>query len=240
MNKPLKYALFGLGGIILLLIAIVAVVAATFDPNDYKPLIVKLVQEKKQRTLNIQGDIELAFWPKIGADLGKITLSERNSEEQFASVDGLKVSLALLPLLKKELVVDTIYVDGPYAYGARDDVARVAGNYGLLVAAGAPMSAGAVPPGTVRVIVARTRASVPDCPNWERPAQPSIDHVSMPNFGCGVNGALAAMVANPQDLVHGREGSGVGDNRTAVKAVDSYRKAAPTGTSGAAASWYAR
>ena len=127
---------------------------------------------------------------------------------------------------------DTIYVDGPYAYGARDDVARVAGNYGLLVAAGAPMSAGAVPPGTVRVIVARTRASVPDCPNWERPAQPSIDHVSMPNFGCGVNGALAAMVANPQDLVHGREGSGVGDNRTAVKAVDSYRKAAPTGTSG--------
>lgn len=127
---------------------------------------------------------------------------------------------------------DTIYVDGPYAYGARDDVARVAGNYGLLVAAGAPMSAGAVPPGTVRVIVARTRASVPDCPNWERPAQPSIDHVSMPNFGCGVNGALAAMVANPQDLVHGREGSGVGDNRTAVKAVDSYRKAAPTGQSG--------
>lgn len=115
MNKPLKYALFGLGGIILLLIAIVAIVAATFDPNDYKPLIVKLVQEKKQRTLDIQGDIELAFWPKIGADLGKITLSERNSKEQFASVDGLKVSLALMPLLKKQLVVDTIYVDGARA-----------------------------------------------------------------------------------------------------------------------------
>lgn len=127
---------------------------------------------------------------------------------------------------------DTIYVDGPYAYGARDDVARVAGNYGLMVAAGAPMSAGAVPPGMVRVVVARTRATVPNCPNWARPSQPSFDHMSMPNYGCGVNGALAAMVANPQDLVHGREGSGVGDNRTAVKAVDSYRKAAPTGQEG--------
>ena len=115
MKKPLKYALFGLGGVILLLIAIVAVVAATFDPNDYKPLIVKLVQEKKQRTLNIEGDIKLAFWPKIGANLGKITLSEHNSDKQFAAVDGLKVSLALLPLLKKELVVDTIYVDGARA-----------------------------------------------------------------------------------------------------------------------------
>ena len=51
----------------------------------------------------------------------------------------------------------------------------------------------------------------------------------MSNFGCAVNGNLAAMVANPQDLVHGREGSGVGDNRTAVKAIDTYRKAAPTG-----------
>ena len=115
MNKILKYALFGIGGIVLLLAIIVAVVAATFNPNDYKPLVVKLVQEKKQRTLNIEGDIKLAFWPKIGADLGKISLSEHQSDKEFASVDGLKVSLALLPLLKKQLVVDTVYVDGARA-----------------------------------------------------------------------------------------------------------------------------
>lgn len=115
MNKILKYALFGIGGIVLLLAIVVAVVAATFNPNDYKPLVVKLVQEKKQRTLNIEGDIKLAFWPKIGADLGKISLSEHQSDKEFASVDGLKVSLALLPLLKKQLVVDTVYVDGARA-----------------------------------------------------------------------------------------------------------------------------
>jgi len=127
---------------------------------------------------------------------------------------------------------DSIYVDGPFAGAARADVARVAGNYGLMVAASAPVTAGAVPPGMVRVIVSRTRASVPGCPNWSVPAQPNYNNRTMSNFGCSVNGNLAAMVANPEDLIHGREGSGLGDTRTAVKAVDTYRKAEPTGTKG--------
>ncbi len=112
MKNLLKYSMFGIGGIIVLLIAVVAMVAATFNPNDYKPYIIKMVQEKKQRTLHIDGDIKLSFWPKIGADLGKISLSEHNDPTQFAAMNSAKVSLALIPLLKKELVVDTIYVDG--------------------------------------------------------------------------------------------------------------------------------
>ena len=115
MNKFLKFSLIGLGGLAVLLVVIVAVVAATFNPNDYKPLVVKLVQEKKQRTLHIDGDIKLAFWPKIGTDLGRISLSEHKGDKEFAAVEGLKVSLALLPLLRKQLVVDTIYVDGARA-----------------------------------------------------------------------------------------------------------------------------
>ena len=112
MNKYLKSALFGLGGLILVLAIIVGVVVATFDPNDYTPLILKLVQDQQQRTLNNEGDIKLAFWPKLGANLGRISLSEHQNDKLFASVEGLKVSLALLPLLRNELVVDTIYIDG--------------------------------------------------------------------------------------------------------------------------------
>ncbi|PPC96881.1 AsmA family protein [Methylotenera mobilis] len=115
MKKILKYGLIGLAGIVALLVLAVAIISATFNPNDYKPLIIKLVQEKKQRTLTIEGDIKLAFWPKIGADLGKVSISEHKSEQTFASIQGAKVSLALLPLLKKELVVDTIYIDGAQA-----------------------------------------------------------------------------------------------------------------------------
>ncbi len=115
MKKLLKYSALGFGGIILLLLIVVAFIAVTFNPNDYKPQIVKLVQEKKQRTLHIDGDIKLSFWPKIGANLGKVSLSEHNSPTEFAAIDSAKVSLALLPLLKKELVVDTVYIDGAKA-----------------------------------------------------------------------------------------------------------------------------
>jgi pilus assembly protein CpaD len=125
---------------------------------------------------------------------------------------------------------DSIYVDAGYAGAARADVARVAGRYGLLLSDGAPVTAGPVAPGTVRVVVSRTRASVPNCPNWGQPSERTLDNAQLSNFGCSVNSNLAAMVANPEDLVHGREGGSVVDSRTGTKAVDSYRKKAPTGT----------
>ena len=127
---------------------------------------------------------------------------------------------------------DRIFVDGPNAYEAKADVARVAGQYGMLVSSGSPVTEGAIQPGTVRVVVSRTRASVPGCPNWSVPSQPNLENATSSNFGCSVNGNLAAMIANPEDLVYGREGSGVVDSVTATKAVESYRKAAPTGEKG--------
>lgn len=127
---------------------------------------------------------------------------------------------------------DSIYVDGGYADQARAQIAEVAGNYGLLVLAAAPVTSGLVPDGSVRVVVTRTRAEVAGCPNWSRRSQPDFENRSMSNFGCAVNSNMAAMVANPEDLFHGREGSGVGDTITATKAVDYYRKAKPTGTEG--------
>ncbi|MHB9119811.1 MAG: AsmA family protein, partial [Burkholderiales bacterium] len=109
MNKTLKYGLIPLIAILVAFLALVALVAATFNPNDYKPLIVKLVQEKKQRTLKLEGDINLTYFPRIGADLGKLALSEHGSDKEFAAVDSARVSLAVLPLLKKQqLVVDRI------------------------------------------------------------------------------------------------------------------------------------
>lgn len=127
---------------------------------------------------------------------------------------------------------DVIYVDGPMADSARSDVAALAGRYGLLLADGAPVTTGAVPQGSVRVIVGRATAAVPNCPNWSRPASPNFQNLSGPNFGCSVNGAYAAMIANPNDLVYGREGSGVADARTSARAVEYYRDQAPTATEG--------
>ena len=115
MSKLIKYALYGIFGIIVLVLMVAGYFAATFNPNDYKSEIIKLVKDKKERNLHIDGDIKLTYWPKIGADLGKLSLSEHQSDTEFASVNSVKVSLAVMPLLKKELVVDTVYVDGAKA-----------------------------------------------------------------------------------------------------------------------------
>jgi pilus assembly protein CpaD len=127
---------------------------------------------------------------------------------------------------------DTVYVDGAYAPAARDQVAVVAGQYGMMVQPGAPVTTGEIQPGTVRVVVSRRRAEVPGCPNWSYPSQPNFENRTMANFGCGVNSNLAAMVADPVDLVHGREGGSVIDAATAAKAVQYYRAAPPTGSKG--------
>jgi AsmA protein len=112
MPKIAKYIAIAIAALIGVLLIVIGIVAATFNPNDYKPLIIKLVQEKKERTLDIPGEIKLTFFPKIGADLGKVSLSEHKSSAEFASVNSAKVSLALWPLLSKHLVVDRIAIDG--------------------------------------------------------------------------------------------------------------------------------
>ena len=127
---------------------------------------------------------------------------------------------------------DAIFVDGSYADAARSDVARVASRYGMLVSNGSPIVQGMVAQGSVRVVVSRTRASVPNCPNWSVKSQPNFANHSMSNFGCGVNANLAAMIADPNDLIWGREGTGIGDADTASRAIRSYRNAKPTGENG--------
>jgi len=127
---------------------------------------------------------------------------------------------------------DRIYVDGSSAPSARGDVARVAGKYGMMVSDGAPVTQGAVAPDVVRVVVRRNRADVPGCPNWSQPAQPNFNNRTMSNYGCGVNSNIAAMVANPEDLIHGREGNPYVDANAATRGVGVYYSTQPTGKSG--------
>jgi pilus assembly protein CpaD len=127
---------------------------------------------------------------------------------------------------------DVISLDGADTASARSDVARIAGRYGLLISeGGAPVTAGAVPPGAVRVVVSRTRASVPGCPNWSQPSGPNYNNELLSGFGCAVNGNLAAMVANPADLISGRESSGT-DASAGTRAIQSLRTRAQTGEGG--------
>jgi pilus assembly protein CpaD len=125
---------------------------------------------------------------------------------------------------------DRVFVDEPYGPGpATSDVARVAAEFGLLLNEGAPVTAGGVQPGNVRVVVSRSTASVPGCPFADNGRGPSSTSA---NYGCAVNSNFAAMVADPQDLVLGQAGSVSVDGTVATKAIKVYRETPPTGTKG--------
>lgn len=112
MNKFLKYSLLGMAALVGIAVAGVAYLALTFNPNDYKARIIQAVKDSKQRNLRLDGDIKLSFYPNIGASLSKVSLSEFRSDKEFAAIESARVSLALLPLLRKQVVVNEVAVSG--------------------------------------------------------------------------------------------------------------------------------
>jgi AsmA protein len=112
MKKILKYSLLGMVIVLVLLAGVVSYFMATFNPNEYKPQIIQAVKDKQQRTLKLDGDIKLTIFPSIGAKIEKISLSEYKSDKEFAAVESARVSLALLPLLSKQIVVSEVGLSG--------------------------------------------------------------------------------------------------------------------------------
>ncbi len=150
-----------------------------------------------------------------GADVG-LSPADRARLDQWFETVGLGYG-------------DHVFVDdGPGDSAGRHDVARTAAEYGLLLSDGAPITAGEVSPGTVRVVVSRSVAYVPNCPNWKVRGPSSVSS----NYGCAVNSNLAAMIADPNDLVLGQSGSVTGDANVSSKAIRLYRQTAPSGAKG--------
>lgn len=112
MNKPLKIAVIVLVSILFIIAAAIAYISLVFDPNQFKTQLIELVKDKKHRQLSIDGNIQLTFFPKLGVSLEKIKLSEFESNAQFAALEQAQVSLALMPLLQKQFVVDKISLHG--------------------------------------------------------------------------------------------------------------------------------
>lgn len=112
LKRLAKYILWAIFVVAILIAITLGSVALFADPNDFKPLIVSTVYEKKQRTLNFEGPIKLRVFPRIALDLGRITLSEYRSGEVFMAIGQAELEVAWLPLLQKRLVVEGIRLDG--------------------------------------------------------------------------------------------------------------------------------
>ncbi|ADC72973.1 AsmA family protein [Thioalkalivibrio sp. K90mix] len=119
--------LLALIAILLLLVVIVAIyLVATFDANDYKERIEAEVRDATGRELTLEGPIGLTLFPNLGLRLEEARLgnAEGFGDDPFAELDVVDVSLAVMPLLRRELDVRHIEADGVRLNLARDEDGR--------------------------------------------------------------------------------------------------------------------
>lgn len=110
--KAIRYSIYAIVGLVVLLVLGAVVFVLTFNPNRYKPQIEQLVKERTGRTLQLKGDLQVALWPALGAKVNGVTLSEHGSAQEFVALDSAHASVAIMPLLHGNVVVDGIRVSG--------------------------------------------------------------------------------------------------------------------------------
>jgi pilus assembly protein CpaD len=128
---------------------------------------------------------------------------------------------------------DRIAIDDPLASGAtRSVVESIVAPYGLMLSETAPVTSGYVNAGMARVVITRSKANVPNCPDWSARSDANPLNATSSNYGCASNGNLSAMVANPEHLLKGAQSRSDTVVMSSNKAIDSYRTAEPTGKQG--------
>jgi AsmA protein len=112
------------GAIVLMLVVAAAGLVATFDANRYKALAIEWMKTEHQRTLEIDGPIKLSFFPRLSVQVSKVRLSERGRNDEFAAIGEAALAVRVLPLLRKQLVIDRVSARDVQANFLRDAQGR--------------------------------------------------------------------------------------------------------------------
>jgi AsmA protein len=102
------------GCLVALLIVVLLAVRLFVNPNDYKDRIAQQVKSATGRELTLSGPIRLSVFPWIALELGPASLGNPPgfNTQPFAAVQHIAVRVKLLPLLRKELQIGRIEIDG--------------------------------------------------------------------------------------------------------------------------------
>jgi len=114
MGKLVRWIGWVAGALLALIVVAVLVLPMIVDPNDFKAEIAEAVESSTGRTLSMEGDLTLSVFPWLGVGIGESALSNAKgfSAQPFAQVEAVQIRVKLLPLLSRELVMDTVVLKG--------------------------------------------------------------------------------------------------------------------------------
>ena len=100
-----------LANIIATLFIAVFLFVLEFEPNDYKKQLTELIKDQTGRTLKIEGNIALTLYPQIILEVDSISFSNYLAESKFATINQLKLTIKLLPLLYQHIEIESFFLD---------------------------------------------------------------------------------------------------------------------------------
>ncbi|MCH4563838.1 AsmA family protein [Halomonas sp. EGI 63088] len=135
MKRLLRTLLAAIGVLALVLVGAVVYVTTFFDPDDLKPRLIEVVREQSGLELSLEGPLTWSFYPRLGVSVEKAEawLPDQEVEEEasFAAFSRAEVSLSFAPLLRGEIAIDGLTLDGMRLNLERDEEGR--GNWEVLL-----------------------------------------------------------------------------------------------------------
>lgn len=111
-----------LGIVVGFLLLLALVLTFLIDPNRYRDDLARIVKEQTGRTLRIDGDLKLSLFPWLGLKTQRLELSNAPGfgSEPFAQIANADIRVELLPLLRRQVVVEGVRLNGLALHLARD------------------------------------------------------------------------------------------------------------------------
>ncbi|MEZ0186742.1 MAG: AsmA family protein [Candidatus Reddybacter sp.] len=109
--KATKWIIGTLAALALLASLAVAYLVFAIDPNNYKPQLTELAQEQGI-ALNIEGELSWQLLPSLALSIGATQITSPRADIPAISFEQADLNLAWLPLLKRQLSVKAIHLEG--------------------------------------------------------------------------------------------------------------------------------
>ena len=159
-------------GLLLIIVALGFALSHLFDPNDYKDEIRQIARDKAHIELTLNGDIGWSLFPWLGLELHDASVATLTAPDQpLADLQMLGLSVRVLPLLRKEVQMSDVRVEGLNLHLTRDKDGR--GNWEDI---GKPAPAA---PGTETAATDSTKPAAADTAS--QPIKLDIDSLTVNN-----------------------------------------------------------
>ncbi|PPK35805.1 AsmA family protein [Pseudomonas laurylsulfatiphila] len=100
-------------GLLLIIVALGFALTHLFDPNDYKDEIRQIARDKAHIELTLNGDIGWSLFPWLGLELHDASVATMvKPTEPYAALQMLGLSVRVLPLLRREVQMSDVRVEG--------------------------------------------------------------------------------------------------------------------------------